>query len=91
MQRRVVLTALVLGALFSGAIVTSSLEAQDRSKSSSGKTAAGKTSDTGPEEKQPHRLYDDRGTLDWRVKWADAAQIAKDRRKLVFVEMGRES
>jgi len=38
-----------------------------------------------------HPLYDDGGTLDWRTKWADAAQIAKERRRLIFVEWGRES
>ena len=40
---------------------------------------------------QAHPLYDDGGTLDWRTKWADAAQIAKERRSLIFVEWGRES
>jgi hypothetical protein len=47
-----------------------------------------------PEEtaaRQAHPLYDDGGTLDWRTKWADAAQIAKERRSLIFVEWGRES
>jgi len=38
-----------------------------------------------------HPLYDDGGTLDWRTTWADAAQIAKERRRLIFVEWGRES
>jgi len=38
-----------------------------------------------------HPRYDDGGTLDWRTKWADAAQIAKERRRLIFVEWGRES
>ena len=47
-----------------------------------------------PEEtaaRQAHPLYNDGGTLDWRTKWADAAQIAKERRSLIFVEWGRES
>jgi len=38
-----------------------------------------------------HPLYDDGGTLDWRTKWAEAAQIARERRRLIFVEWGRES
>lgn len=38
-----------------------------------------------------HPLYDDGGTLDWRTKWAEAAELAKARRGLVFVEWGRES
>lgn len=42
-------------------------------------------------EKQPHRLYDDRGTLDWRSKLAAVQKIAKERRRLIFVEFGRES
>ena len=81
MPRIVIKTALVLGALAFGLAASSSLLAQDKST----------TSAPTVEKKQPHRLYDDRGTLDWRVKWADAARIAKERRKLVFVEFGRES
>ena len=41
--------------------------------------------------KQAHPLYDDGGTLDWRTKWDEAAAIAKERRRLIFVEWGRES
>jgi len=40
---------------------------------------------------QAHPRYDDGGTLDWRTTWADAARIAKERRRLIFVEWGRES
>jgi hypothetical protein len=46
---------------------------------------------TPDEAKQAHPLYDDGGTLDWRTKWAEAAELAKARRGLVFVEWGRES
>lgn len=41
--------------------------------------------------RQPHAIYDDRGTLDWRAKLGEAQLIAKERRRLIFVEFGRES
>jgi hypothetical protein len=41
--------------------------------------------------KQAHRLYDDRGVLDWRAKLGEAQLLAKERRRLIFVEFGRES
>lgn len=44
-----------------------------------------------PEPRKGHPLYDDKGALDWRERWDDAAQLAKAQNKLVFVEMGRES
>ena len=44
--------------------------------------------DSGP---RAHPLYDDGGTLDWRTRIADAMQLAKERRRLIFVEWGRES
>ena len=44
-----------------------------------------------PAAKRAHPLYDDGGTLDWRTKWAEAAELARERRSLVFVEWGRET
>ncbi len=41
--------------------------------------------------KNPHPLYDDHGTLDWFPKLAQAQKAAKERRKLIFIEFGRES
>ncbi len=46
-------------------------------------------SDTDP--LRPHRLYDDKGTLDWSKKLADAQKVAEERRKLILIEFGRES
>jgi len=40
---------------------------------------------------RPHRLYDDKGTLDWSKKLADAQQAAEKSRKLILIEYGRES
>ena len=48
-------------------------------------------SDNAPEAKQPHPLYDDGGTLDWRTSLEAAMKVAGDRRRLVFIEWGRES
>jgi len=42
-------------------------------------------------ERQAHPLYDDGGTLDWRTRLADAMEVAGDRRRLIFIEWGRES
>lgn len=42
-------------------------------------------------ENRPHRLYDDKGTLDWSAKLADAQKVAEERRKLILIEFGRES
>ena len=40
-------------------------------------------------EKHPH--FDDRGTLAWHTRFADALAQAKAEKKLVFIEMGREA
>jgi hypothetical protein len=57
---------------------------------SSAHVAAEETSDA-PAKKQAHPLYDDGGTLDWRTRLLDAQKIAGDRRRLIFIEWGRES
>jgi thioredoxin-related protein len=40
--------------------------------------------------RRPHPHFDDRGTLQWHSRWADAAAEARRDGKLVFVDMGRE-
>ena len=42
-------------------------------------------------EKRPHPHFDDRGTLSWHTRYADALAQAKAERKIVFIEMGREA
>ena len=37
-----------------------------------------------------HPHFDDRGTLDWKTRFADALAEAKASNKMVFVELGRE-
>ena len=37
-----------------------------------------------------HPHFDDRGTLDWHTRMADARKAAEREEKLVFIEMGRE-
>jgi hypothetical protein len=51
----------------------------------------GTTAEAPPAKRQPHTLYDDHGALDWRPKLEDALALAKARRKLVFIEWGRET
>ena len=41
--------------------------------------------------KRAHPHFDDRGTLDWHVRYADALAQAKREKKHVFVELGREA
>ena len=41
-------------------------------------------------EKRAHPHFDDRGTLDWNTTWSDASGRARDEKKLVFIELGRE-
>jgi hypothetical protein len=41
-------------------------------------------------ERTPHPHFDDRGTLNWHTKFADALAAAKADKRMVFVEMGRE-
>jgi thioredoxin-related protein len=41
-------------------------------------------------QRRPHPHFDDRGTLSWHTRWADALAEAKSTRKLVFIDMGRE-
>jgi hypothetical protein len=41
--------------------------------------------------KRPHPHFDDRGTLDWNTRWADALDQARREGKRVFVELGREA
>ena len=38
-----------------------------------------------------HPHFDDRGTLLWHTRFADAIAQAKAEKKLVFIEMGREA
>lgn len=38
-----------------------------------------------------HPHFDDRGTLDWHLRWDEALAAAHASGKLVFVEMGREA
>lgn len=39
---------------------------------------------------RPHPHFDDRGTLDWHTRWAQALAAAAAQKKLIFVEFGRE-
>jgi hypothetical protein len=38
----------------------------------------------------PHPHFDDRGTLSWHTRWADALNEARSSRRKIFVELGRE-
>lgn len=38
----------------------------------------------------PHPHFDDRGTLSWHTRWADALAEARASRRMLFVELGRE-
>jgi hypothetical protein len=38
----------------------------------------------------PHPHFDDRGTLSWHTRLADALRAAQSEQKLVLIEMGRE-
>ncbi len=40
--------------------------------------------------RRPHPHFDDRGSLDWFTTWNEAASKAREEKKLVFVEVGRE-
>jgi hypothetical protein len=40
---------------------------------------------------RPHPHFDDRGTLNWHVRWKDALAQARAEDKLLFVEFGREA
>ena len=44
-----------------------------------------------PPKKAPHPRFDDRGTLSWSTKLADAKAAAKAAGKLIFIDYGRES
>ena len=46
---------------------------------------------TGPAHAGEQCTYDDGGTLDWSKKLAEAQKEAKERRRLIFIEYGRES
>jgi len=37
----------------------------------------------------PHPHFDDKGTLDWQTRYAEALAAAKAQGKLVFIELGR--
>ena len=37
-----------------------------------------------------HPHFDDRGTLDWNTKWAEALTQAQEQNKKIFIEFGRE-
>jgi thioredoxin-related protein len=37
-----------------------------------------------------HPHFDDRGTLDWNTRFADAFARAREEQKLLFIELGRE-
>ena len=53
--------------------------------------AAPTSSVAGGEDRTPHPLYNDQGSLDWSSKLADAQKAAKKARKLIFIEYGRET
>ena len=38
----------------------------------------------------PHPHFDDRGTLSWHRKWADALAEARSTKRMIFIELGRE-
>jgi hypothetical protein len=42
-------------------------------------------------DKTPHPHFDDRGTLSWHTRYADALAQAKRENKTLFIEMGREA
>jgi hypothetical protein len=42
-------------------------------------------------ERKPHPHFDDKGTLSWHTRFADALAQAKAEKKVVFIEMGREA
>ncbi len=39
----------------------------------------------------PHPHFDDRDTLNWHTRFADALSAAKTNGRTVFVELGREA
>ncbi|MFN0244897.1 MAG: thioredoxin family protein [Planctomycetota bacterium] len=39
----------------------------------------------------PHPHFNDQGTLDWHTRFAQALAAAREGKKLVFIEMGREA
>jgi hypothetical protein len=39
---------------------------------------------------RPHPHFDDRGTLDWSTRWAEALERARAEGRILFVEFGRE-
>jgi hypothetical protein len=41
-------------------------------------------------DRTPHPHFDDKGTLNWHTRFADALSAAKAENRMVFVEMGRE-
>jgi hypothetical protein len=51
--------------------------------------AAGLAGDTGKPARHPH--FDDKGTLSWSTKLADAQAAAKSQDRLIFIEYGREA
>lgn len=42
-------------------------------------------------ERRPHPHFDDRGTMSWETRYAEALQRARREKKRVFIEMGREA
>ena len=38
----------------------------------------------------PHPHFDDRGTLSWHRKWAEALAEARSTKRMIFIELGRE-
>ena len=44
-----------------------------------------------PPKATPHPRFDDKGTLSWSTKLADAKAAAQAAGKLIFIEYGRES
>lgn len=52
---------------------------------------AGRAVETAMKTRTPHPHFDDRGVLDWHVRWRDAQAAARAEKKLVFVELGREA
>ena len=39
---------------------------------------------------QAHPHFNDRGTIHWHTKWADAHAAAAEEGKKIFIEFGRE-
>ena len=52
---------------------------------------AGDAPKAASEKPKPHPRFDDKGTLSWSTKLADAQAAAKAAGKFIFIDYGRES